>query len=159
MIISDMRNWDQEKEVFSPAIQKGVDYLRNTDVQHMEPGKYEIDGEDMFVLIQEVETRVKSERQFESHIKYVDIQYVISGEEEIIGFARQHDGQVIAVNEFDTKDIALYDQVEGDMDLHLKPGMFAIFFPSDLHRPICSTTGNTKIKKAVIKINKALLLG
>jgi biofilm protein TabA len=157
MIISDMRNWDREKEVFCPAIQKGVDYLRNTDVHLMQPGKYEIDGEDMFVLIQEVETKVKSERQFESHIKYVDIQYLISGEEEIIGFARQHDGHIIVENEFKTKDMALYHQVEGDMDLHLKPGMFAIFFPSDLHRPICSTSGNTKIKKAVIKINKTLL--
>jgi biofilm protein TabA len=158
MIVSDLTNWEYEKEAFPTALRKGIEYLRDTDLQHLQPGKYEIDGEDMFVMIQEAETALKSERKFESHIKYIDIQYLISGEEEIIGYARKSSGNVITVNELETNDYALYEAAEGEMDLLLKPGMFAVFFPSDLHRPVCSSkTVGTKIKKAVIKVNIALL--
>lgn len=157
MIVGDIANWQKERQAFSPVLQKAVDYIRETDWEHAAPGKYELDGENMFAVVQEIETAPKANRQAECHAKYIDVQYLISGPEEMIGVGRASARNVVIEDQLETSDYALYGQVEGEFDLVLYPGMFAVFFPSDVHRPGCSATGGTRIKKAVIKVNKALL--
>ena len=46
----------------------------------------EIDGEKVFALVQKYETVVMDVPKFETHKKYIDVQYIVSGEE-IIGWA------------------------------------------------------------------------
>lgn len=157
MIVGDIANWEKERQAFSPVLQKAVEHIRTTDWEHLQPGKYEIDGENMFAVVQEIETVPKADRKAECHAKYIDVQYLISGQEEIIGVARASANHTVIEDELETSDYALYEEVQGEFDLVLYPGMFAVFFPSDLHRPGCSTTGGTRIKKAVIKVSMALL--
>jgi biofilm protein TabA len=159
MIFGDLMNWEKERDSFSPVLQKAIEYIRSTDLVQLDSGTYEIDGEDLFAVVQDVSTVVKSERRAECHSKYMDIQYLISGDEEIIGFARESSQNVIVENQLETKDYALYEEIKGEMDLVLYPGMFAVFFPSDLHRPGCSRNGGTHIKKVVVKVNRDLLIG
>lgn len=157
MIVGDLAKWEQEKRAYHPAIAKGVQFLLDNDLAALELGKYEVQGSDLFVLIQEAVTEAKELRKPESHVKYIDIQYLISGEGEVIGVARQSDANVISVNDFASKDIAFYSQVENEFDVLLRPGMFAVFFPDDIHRPVVAVSKGSPIKKAVVKINKALL--
>jgi len=93
----------------------------------------------------------------EGHEKYLDVQFLIEGEQEIIYVSRKTDDLVITEDLIANQDIAFYGQVGHEIAVTLIPGMFIVLFPSDLHRPICSITGGTKLKKAVMKINKALL--
>lgn len=157
MIFGDIMNWEKEREAFSPVLQKAIEYIRNTDLVHLEPGRYEIDGDNMFAVVQEIETVMKSERKAECHSKYIDVQYLISGQEEIIGVGRESADHIIVENKLEENDYALFEYVQGEFDMVLYPGMFAVFFPSDLHRPGCSRTGDTNIKKVVVKVNKTLL--
>lgn len=157
MIVGDLAKWEQEKRAFHPAIAKGVEFLRTHDLAAMELGRYEVEGSDLFVLIQEAVTEAKELRKPESHVKYIDIQYLIEGTGEIIGAARHSDANVISVNDFASKDIAFYSKVENEFDILLRPGMFAVFFPNDVHRPVVAVGEGGRIKKAVVKINKALL--
>ncbi|CAM4141642.1 YhcH/YjgK/YiaL family protein [Paenibacillus alkaliterrae] len=157
MIFGDFMNWEEERNSLSPVIQKALEYIKNTDLVQLDTGKYEIEGDDLFAVVQEMSTVDKSERRAECHSKYIDVQYLISGEE-IIGFARESRENVPVENELETKDYALYEEIKGEMELALYPGMFAIFFPSDLHRPGCSRNGRTTIKKVVVKVNKKWLI-
>lgn len=158
MIISDIKHWEQEKTTFSPIVQKAIDFIQDNDLAQMEIGKYEILGEDMFALVQEVTTVIRSERKSEGHAKYVDIHYLIEGEEEVIVAARKSDHNVPFENYLAEKDYALYEDVQDEMDIILKPGMFAVLFPADLHRPACSNSGHLKLKKVVFKIDLKLFV-
>ncbi|MGF7047710.1 YhcH/YjgK/YiaL family protein [Paenibacillus sp. DS2015] len=149
----------QELDTLHPLLQKALLKLSQTDLKGLLPGRYDWDGDQMFILIQEMETEPKVDKKLESHLKYVDIHYLIDGDEEVIGYARQSERHVICHNEWVTKDYALYEDVEEEMDLIIKPGMFAIFLPSDLHRPgVYRSSKPAMIKKAVVKVSSKALL-
>ena len=132
----------------SASIKKGLDYLVNTDLESLEVGKYEIDGSDVFVLIQEYQANALENAKCEAHKKYVDIQYIISGEE-YIGYAPLEGMEVITpYNE--EKDV-LFVKWDGVLMNHSK-GSFSIFFPQDAHMPKVEKIAASPIKKAVVKI-------
>jgi biofilm protein TabA len=148
MIIGDLLHWDREKSAYAAPFRTAVDYLLQNDLLQLKPGRYDI---------QEVTTAVRAERKSEHHAKYIDLQYLISGDEEIFVVARQTGNNKPVEEALDTKDYILFNEVENEFEIILKPGMFAIFFPDDLHRPVISRNGGDAVKKVVIKINKALL--
>lgn len=157
MIIGDIRMTQEEEEAFVPVIRQAINYFRTTNFTNIETGKYEIQGDDIFVMIQNPTTMTQSEQKMEGHEKYVDVQFLIEGEEEIIYVSRKSEDTIISEDYIENKDIAFYNQVGHEIAVSLIPGMFVVLFPSDLHRPVCSRAGGTKIKKAVMKINKVLL--
>lgn len=111
----------------------------------------------MFLVIQELDTVLKTERRAERHARYIDVHYLIRGEEEQIGVGRAAPLQIIVEDELESADYALYDTIQGEVDVLLAPGMYAVFFPADVHRPGCSFAGGSAIKKAVVKIHTASL--
>ena len=157
MIVCDLHNWNLKKYAFHSAIQKGIEYIINTDIGSLKPGKYEIQGKEIVAQIQEVNTKSIVDTQPESHGRYIDIHYLFNGSEEIIGVSKMNPNNKISTNHFDTKDIAFYDSVEDESFILLKPDMFAVFFPTDIHRPCCNTGKSESIKKVVIKIDSLLL--
>lgn len=157
MIVGDFTDWERDKQAVSPVLRQALEYLRCTDMLHWEPGKYELDGEDMFLVVQELDTVVKTERKAERHARYIDVHYLIRGKEERIGVGRAAAAQVMVEDELESADYALYDTIHGEVEVTLVPGMYAVFFPADVHRPGCSSAGGSAIKKAVIKIHTDLL--
>jgi YhcH/YjgK/YiaL family protein len=148
MILDKLEN-SQRYENLAGHLKKGFDYLRNQNIQHLKAGKYEIDGTNVFALISEYETKNHDDCQPEAHRVYADIQYLISGKE-TIGFALlNNQPETVAYDA--GKDIAFY--AAETSPLILEPGMFAVFFPHDLHRPGMMTGERPdKVKKAVIKV-------
>jgi biofilm protein TabA len=157
MIVCNLNNWNLEKNAFHPAIQMGIEYIKNTDIGRLSPGKYEIQGKEIYAQIQEVNTKSIVETKPEAHARYLDIHYLFNGSEEIIGVSKVNPNNKISTNDFETKDIAFYDSVEKESFILLKPDMFAVFFPSDIHRPCCHEGNSESIKKVVIKIDSFLL--
>lgn len=154
MIIGYIKNWEKEKEQFSKKIQKGMEYILTNDFYNMANGKYEIDSDNMYALVQEYETYAKNEMKPESHEKYIDIQYVCSGEEKI-GFGIVNPDNEILEELIEEKDIIFYkDNIKNEMDLILTEGMYAIFGSSDIHRPCCQVKSSSRVKKVVVKIKK-----
>jgi biofilm protein TabA len=157
MIVSDLKNWNLEKNAFHSAIQIGIEYIKNTDIGKLTPGKYEIQGKEIYAQIQELKTKAIVDTQPESHARYLDIHYLFDGSEELIGVSKLNPNNKISTNHIETKDIAFYDSVEEESFILLKPDMFAVFFPTDIHRPGCHVENSESIKKVVIKIDSILL--
>jgi YhcH/YjgK/YiaL family protein len=145
MIIDKISNHSLYHAVH-PLFSKAFKYLTTTDFTDYEPGKYPIDGNDAFVLVNDYLT--KSDGQLEGHHEYIDIQYVISGSEKI-GYAPLN-GQKESIPYNAEKDIAFY--LGDKSDVTIETGMFAVFFPGDLHLPGLKTDKSAPVKKIVVKL-------
>ncbi|MFE5319302.1 YhcH/YjgK/YiaL family protein [Paenibacillus sp. NPDC056579] len=156
MILGDLSKWEQEQWAYAPILRKAIDYLCDNDLDNTDIGTYSLLGDDMYAMVQQADTVVPQERKSEHHAQYIDVQSVVTGEE-IHVIARHSERNVPVDDQLADKDYALFDTVDNEFELLLKPGMFVIYFPDDLHRPACSRTGGTVTKRVVIKINKDLL--
>jgi len=152
MIFGDIVNWNIDKDIYCPAIKKAVEYLMITDFCKLENGRYDIDGDRLYALVSEPETMLKADRKPESHIRYADLHYMISGEE-IIGFSVNSQNNEVVEDLTIEKDTLLYRNMENEMEVVLTPGKFAFFLPSDIHRPCCTRSKAQKIRKVVVKID------
>ncbi|HAF27831.1 MAG TPA: YhcH/YjgK/YiaL family protein [Bacteroidales bacterium] len=146
MVLDKIENSGLYKSLH-PRFDKAFEYIQKTDFSLLDDGKYEIEGENIFALVQEYNTKDAKDAKPEAHKKYIDIQYIHSGTE-LIGVATLKN-QVIVVTDPE-KDITFFD---GETSLvKLEAGMFAIFFPGDLHMPGILETQPAKVKKVVIKV-------
>jgi biofilm protein TabA len=157
MYVGNINNLEKEKKVLPLALIKGLEYLRRTDFSRTEIGKYEIEGSQIFALVQEQQTGPKAERRPEAHLKNIDIQYVIEGTD-VIGFGLSDPANEVVEDILAEKDCVFYNNVQNETDLVLTSGMYAIFFPEEVHRPNCQsgTTGG-KLRKVVVKVAAELL--
>ncbi|NOU70313.1 DUF386 family protein [Paenibacillus sp. LMG 31458] len=161
MIISDVEHFEQERHLWPPAVSRGIDYILNRKLGEAEVGRYDLEGDKghlMFANVQEVVTRPIEEQMPESHLIYTDIQFLVNGEERL-SFYKLHPNAKVVDDKFDSHDIAFYesDPSQQETEILLKPGMFAVCFPSDIHRPNGSITESMSNKKIVIKIHRDLL--
>jgi YhcH/YjgK/YiaL family protein len=129
-------------------LKKGFEFLINADLNALSKGRHEIDGNDVFALVSEYESKKPEDCRLESHRIYTDIQYLVSGKE-LIGFESLKD-QTVIFEYSPEKDIAFY-QGEG-IPILIEAGMFAVFFPQDVHRPCIQVSWPEKVKKVVIKV-------
>ena len=131
------------------GLEKGFDFIRNFISNEVPDGRYDIDGDNVYALVQSYETVSEQEAKWETHRKYIDIQCVIRGRE-IIGYA--HMDQLTPSTEYnEQKDIMFYQDGEGTA-VKLQDGCFAVFFPEDAHKPKCAWGDVQSIKKIVVKI-------
>lgn len=149
MILSRLDLVANEPAIYPGLLGKGLDFLAKTDLAKLPLGRVEIDGDRLFALVQEYETAERAAKKPESHAKYSDIQVVVSGEE-VVGYAPLA-GQTPTENLFADKDVAFYATPADETDLVLTSGAFAVFFPSDIHRPGVTRKTATKVRKIVVK--------
>lgn len=116
----------------SPRIAAALDYLRATDFSKQPDGRRELDGDRLVAIVQRYRTKPLAKAVWEAHRRYLDVQYVVEGEERI-GYAPVVAGAKVAQAYDDDKDFLLYD-VQGDL-LQVPAGSFAIFAPPDIHSP------------------------
>ena len=147
MIIDKIENSHLYKNI-SERISKSFEYIKATDLKTLPAGKYPIDGENIFALVSEYKTKPESEGKLEAHKKYIDVQYVISGEE-LMGYSPLGNQQILESYK-EENDIVFFT---GDKSFtKVSEGMFAIFFPQDVHMPGISTGKISNVKKLVIKV-------
>ena len=127
---------------------KAFAFLKNTNLETLGTGKYAIDGDNVYAMVTENPTKNLDSTKWESHKNYIDLQSVISGEEQI-GIATI--ANLTVTMPYDaSKDVANYS---GDGKFYeALPGIFFLFFPGDAHRPNVTVNGNKPDKKIVIKI-------
>ncbi|WP_346855938.1 YhcH/YjgK/YiaL family protein [uncultured Draconibacterium sp.] len=125
-------------------------FLAQTDLTKLAVGKTELDGKNLFVSVDEYTTKDKSETRYEAHQKYIDIQYMISGEEQM-GLCT-HDKMAVTAAYDEKKDVEFYDY-DGGNYLKATPQNFVVFFPDDVHRPCIKLNENIPIKKIVVKLS------
>jgi YhcH/YjgK/YiaL family protein len=132
----------------SERINKAFTYLKETDFSEMELGKYEIDGDNIFALVNEYHTKDESEGKLEAHKKYIDVQFVTKGSE-LMGYAPLENQKVI--DEYNEQnDITFFSGEKSFVKVDER--MFAIFFPTDVHLPGIKVIEKSFVKKIVIKV-------
>jgi YhcH/YjgK/YiaL family protein len=147
MILDKIENADLYASI-SKNLKTGFEFLKTADLANLEAGKHEIDGKEVFALVSEYESKLHADCRPEAHRAYADIQYIVSGRE-AIGYASLN-GQAVTT-EFDPeKDIVFF--FGETVQLILDSGMFAVFFPQDIHRPSMQIDGPEKVKKVVVKV-------
>jgi len=147
MIIDNIRNarlYSGMGEGFAKAFQ----YLRETDFANMETGRHEVDGSGMYAMVQRYDSKPGTDGAWESHRKYIDIQYIAEGAEKI-GYSDFK--RITLTQEYcEEKDSAHYEG-EGDF-LTLEKGMFIALFPEDAHMPYRAIAEPRPVVKVVVKV-------
>lgn len=134
--------------------EEAFEFIKKANSETQE-GRYELSN-GMYVSIESYETKEFDRAIFESHRKYIDIQWTISGAE-AIGYSFINDLKVkIPYNE--KADILFYENPEAvDYRVANYEGRFTLLFPEDAHMPKLNVQGFEKVKKGVVKIPVSLL--
>jgi biofilm protein TabA len=130
-----------------PSFAKAFAFLQQPGLAKLAPGKYVIDGDNVFCTIGKNSGKKKSEATLEAHRKYIDIQYVIDGSDEM-GWRRYDDCHEISEAYKPEGDIEFFKD-QPKLWKKINAGFFTIFFPQDAHAPLVS---DGEINKVVVKI-------
>ena len=148
MIVDKIENAELYKGL-SDGIAKGLELIKDASVAEQENGRYEVDGDNLFYMIQRYPTKNKADALFEAHKNYIDIQAIIDGEE-TIGYALTETLEVVQPYKPDVMKCADPDIFT---EVKLAKGMFAIFYPDDAHKPCYDFhAGKSNVHKLVVKI-------
>lgn len=133
-------------------LKKGLKYIRDTDFDNLENGRYEVFEDKVYAIVQDYNSKPESEGKYEAHRKYIDIQFLVKGEEKI-GIGKLGDFE--EVTEYDEeKDIVFLAPKENVAPnfIKLNEKEFAIFYPQDVHMPSIAIENPKHIKKVVVKV-------
>lgn len=136
-------------ESSDPQFKKVFDFLKKHAEKPFPDGKNIIDGEDVYANVFSYDTVSEADGKYENHREYIDIHYITEGEENIYWAYRE----VYAGEGYDPEgDVSFHDNLHGT-PLPMKKGMFAVFYPNDIHMPKCMLgTASANVKKVVAKI-------
>jgi biofilm protein TabA len=149
MIVTDLEH-AQQQVALTPALQKALTFLRQAGSSSLPDGRVEIDGEQVYALVQSYETH-RGEPKFEAHRKYLDVQFVAAGEE-IIGWALI-DRMAVDAPYDEAKDVCLGRVAPTEVTpVRLSAGHMAVLYPTDAHAPKLAAGTSTSVKKIVVKV-------
>ena len=119
MIFDEKQNLDFYRNLgIEGRYAKAVDFLKNTDLAALEPGKYEIDGKDVYANVTAYTTIPWEEAKYEAHEHYTDIQYVIEGSE-VMTYAPVHEMTVKTPYNPD-KDVVFFENTTDGLQVVVK---------------------------------------
>ena len=119
-----------------PALQDALTLALAARPQEKAPGRYELQGDNIFMNVMTFNTQSPVEKKAELHEQYIDIQC-----EE---FHHEDDYQLCST-------------IDNEQAIILKPGMFAVFMPGEPHKPGCVVGEPGEIKKVVVKVKADLM--
>lgn len=133
-------------------LQLALKYLSETDFSALENGKYDVIEDKIYAIVQDYTSKPETEGKFEAHKKYIDIQFIAHGEEQIGTGDIDHFEESTQYHE--EKDIVfLTPKDEAKIDfIKLKAGEFVILTPRDVHMPSIYVTKPSLVKKVVLKV-------
>jgi YhcH/YjgK/YiaL family protein len=132
----------------NPLLAEGLKFIAENDFTLIEAGKFYLKDKQLYAMVNDYDTKPQSLCKLEAHRKYIDIQFMVSGEERV-GITFQ-DGQ-IPVEEYNPDKDAVFFNEEVSL-FTLTKGHFAIFFPDDLHQPGIMSAEVSNVRKVVVKV-------
>lgn len=135
----------------TPNLDRAIRYMMETDFAAMETGRYEVDGDNVYCMLQENTCKPPEDTKWEIHRDYIDIQLgLLDGEG--IGYAPA--SMITRWEAYQSeKDVALSDDKQPGIILPLKKGTFVVLFPHDAHRPCIRLSEASNGRKIVLKIH------
>ena len=151
MFIGSLETINESHVDYPAEVKKALQYLREHDFVNMEDGSYKI-SEYSTANVQRYATRVHADCRPETHRKYVDIQYMVEGEE-YMGWCPLSPDLKITQPYDEKKDIEFYESLIPDSNILLSSGYFAVLYPEDVHSPQGAVDDiPSNVTKVVVKI-------
>jgi YhcH/YjgK/YiaL family protein len=133
----------------SPRLAKAFEHLKRLAAELPADGKLELEGREIYAIVQSYETKPAAEKKWEAHHNYLDIQYVAEGRE-VMGWAPV--GRLTPAGPYNPeKDVINFQEAEAS-PVQVEKGSFALFFPEDGHQPGCQLGASAKVRKIVVKV-------
>ena len=126
---------------------KAIEFLLRPDLAELPVGSYEIYGRCVYAMVAKDQGRKKEDARLETHEKYIDIQLVLAGTDEM-GW-KPSSSCIHPSSGYDPEADIQFLNDAPDLWFPVTAGMFAIFFPEDAHMPLISAG---QIHKVVVKI-------
>ena len=149
MIADNLNNFALYNNVhknFAPAFE----FIKKATAEDLPVGRYELDGDNLFALVQEYDSKAVDVAKNEAHQRYIDIQHIISGTESLAFFDIS---KGVAKTEYnDVKDVQFYEDCPSASVCILGAGEYAIFFPHDVHKPGMCFGNPAPVKKIIVKV-------
>ena len=130
-----------------PLFPRAFEFIRNTDLTSLAPGIHSIIDKQLFVIVEEANGRTRDEAKLECHRRYIDIQLVLEGVDEM-GWKPLADCRQ-PVDEYNEECDIRFFKDAADSWISTPSNTFCIFFPEDAHAPLVSSG---KIRKVIFKI-------
>jgi YhcH/YjgK/YiaL family protein len=130
-----------------PLFQRAFDHIRTTDFFALEPGRYNIIGEDLIAIVEQVPGKTKEMARLEAHRRYIDIQLVLEGDEQM-GWKPLADCFNPVSEHSEERDIRFFHDAPASW-VAVPPDHFCIFFPDDAHAPLVA---NGQVRKVIFKV-------
>ena len=155
MIISALNN-PNFKVGLPKVIADICDHLNTLDLEALENGRHDL-SDQVYMNVMEFDTVEADSKQAELHHKYLDIQLLIRGEENV-EVSATYPNLSLYDEYHEADDYQLTPQIEDKITVTLLPKMFAVFFPYEPHKPGCTVNGkSTIVKKLVVKVPVELI--
>ena len=127
-------------------IDRAIDYILHFD-SSTEPGRYEIDGDNLYANVFCGETASMEMITFEAHRQYLDLQYLVEGSEIMIYAPLE---TCTSISDYDKEEDFCFYRGSGTK-FKVQPGNFYLLHPFDAHAPGYGSEMTT-YKKVVVKI-------
>ncbi|MHB0999583.1 MAG: YhcH/YjgK/YiaL family protein [Armatimonadota bacterium] len=130
------------------GIETALRFLESRDLTQLEPGRYELEGDEIYFIVIRYDTKPIEQGAWEAHRQYADVQFIVSGTERM-GYTNLQTLQA-ADGYDDAKDIEFLNG-EGNF-ITMNQGDFAVFFPQDAHMPCIAVSNPEPVFKVVVKV-------
>ena len=140
--LENIKNYEGLGRVYT-----ALKFLSETDFTKIELGRYDLQGDDIFYMVQRYDTD-PDKTISEAHKKYIDIQFMVKGEE------------IIGVAPFSCDKTETEAKPENDVwfyncktePLTLIENSFMVLYPNDLHCPGVAVNNPLSCLKVVVKV-------
>ena len=151
MIVSDLAHLPAQLKT-NTAFDQAIEFLRQEQWRDKPDGKIVIDGDTVFALLQSYETKLPENNvKYEGHRKYIDIQYIVEGNETIYW---RHASGLTPTTPYDpAKDVWFsYAPTMDAIPVALLPGQLVVLFPTDAHAATYCAGDPVHVRKIVVKV-------
>ena len=130
------------------GIRTALQFLQEGELDSLAEGRHDVDGDRVFALVSDYDTRPAAEAFWEAHRQHVDVQFVHSGCERIAFGSLP----AFEVDPYDAERDLVVARGASPQAVELGPGGFVILFPHDVHMPGLIARSVTRVRKVVVKV-------
>jgi YhcH/YjgK/YiaL family protein len=138
-------------KALGPNFETALAFLNKPRLDELEDDRYDLHGTDVFAIVQTYMTKPVDQRMWEAHKKYLDIQYIISGNEHI-GYTQLSTLKPLTAYDPNKEIYFLKGQPGHGSFIPMSAGMFMVLGPQDAHMPSVTLTVPEEVRKIVVKV-------
>jgi biofilm protein TabA len=147
-MVADHIRYASEYFNLNPRIRLALEYLQRTDGGVLDPGRHEVDGDRVFALVSDYDTRRPEDAFWEAHRRHVDVQFVHAGRERI-GYGAL---SAFECDPYDADRDLVVARGESRQSIDVGAGGFLVLFPHEAHMPGLTAQAVERVRKIVVKV-------